>query len=50
MCSKKAKTKSIRVNVEVFDRINKLRAPKQVYDGFIMQLLDLWEEKLKQKE
>jgi len=45
----KAKTKNIRVSAEVFDRLNKLRAPKQVYDGFVSQLLDLWEEKLAEK-
>lgn len=50
MCGKKVKPKSIRVSAEVFDRLTKLKAPKQVYDGFIMQLLDLWEEKLKEEK
>jgi len=46
MRGKKAKTKSVRIAPETFDRLTKLKAPKQVYDGFIGQLLDLWEEKL----
>ncbi len=50
MCSKKAKPKSVRISPETFDRLTKLKAPKQAYDGFIMQLLDLWEEKLKKEE
>lgn len=50
MCSKKAKTTTVRVSSESLDRLTKLKAPKQVYDGFITQLLDLWEEKHGEKK
>ncbi|GAJ02379.1 unnamed protein product [marine sediment metagenome] len=50
MRSKKAKTKSVGISPETFDRLTKLKAPKQVYDGFITQLLDLWEEKHGEKQ
>ena len=29
---------------ETFDRLTEFKDPKQVYDGFIMQLPDLWED------
>ena len=47
MRGKKADAKTVRVSPETLDRLNKLKAPKQAYDGFISQLLDLWEENLK---
>ena len=43
------KVKCVGTSPETFDRLTKLRAPKQVYDGFISQLLDLWEENLRQQ-
>ena len=47
MRGKKTEAKTVRISSETLDRLNKLKAPKQAYDGFIMQLLDLWEENLK---
>lgn len=42
--SGKKKATSVRISLETYDRINKLKAPKQALDGFIGQLLDLWEK------
>ena len=44
------KVKTVSTSMETFDRLTKLRATKQVYDGFISQLLDLWEENLRQQK
>lgn len=50
MRGEKAKTKSVRLSPETWDRLTKLKAPKQAYDGFVGQLLDLWEERLKEEK
>jgi hypothetical protein len=50
MSGKEEKPKSVRIRPETFERLTKLKAPRQIYDGFIGQLLDLWEEKSLKEE
>jgi hypothetical protein len=40
---------TIGVSMNTKDKLDKIRAPGQCYDGFICQLVDLWEESLKTK-
>jgi len=42
--------KFIRLRASIKERINKDKAPGQCYDGFICQLVDLWEKAKESKQ